>query len=106
MKVSKCTSCGTYKGTKAREGCEECRVYHNCLIHLSHFYSNGNSKGRPNGYILSDKIKSKIADTKTGQKHSEKTKQKISDSVIEYFRKKFPFSEELARKYRKDIKRG
>lgn len=56
-------------------------------------------RGRPVGFKLSDKTKKAISDAKTGQRHSEETKDKISKSLIAYFRRQKPVSEELINTY-------
>ena len=43
-------------------------------------------RGRPTGFKLSKESKQKISLTKTGQLHTEETKEKISDSVAAYFK--------------------
>jgi len=44
-----------------------------------------NPKGRPKGYRLSAESIAKISKTKTGFKHTEETKERISNGVSEYF---------------------
>lgn len=56
-------------------------------------------RGRPIGFKLSDETKKAISLSKQGQKHSEETKEKISKSLIAYFRKKRPVSEEIINMY-------
>lgn len=56
-------------------------------------------RGRPIGFKLSDETKRAISLSKQGQKHSEETKEKISKSLISYFRKKKPVSEEIINMY-------
>lgn len=56
-------------------------------------------RGRPIGFKLSDETKKAISLAKQGQKHSEETKEKISKSLIAYFRKKRPVSEEIINMY-------
>lgn len=48
---------------------------------------------------MSDATKLAISETKTGYKHTEETKDKISETLKEYFRKKKPLSEELILMY-------
>ncbi len=43
------------------------------------------SRGRPKGHKLSTESKRKIAESRTGQKHTEPTKQKISKTLTKYF---------------------
>jgi len=45
-------------------------------------------RGRPVGYIMSKTSKDKIANTKSGQSCSQKTKDKIAKSLVKYFDKK------------------
>ncbi len=42
-------------------------------------------KGRPVGHVLSVQTKQKISISKTGQVHSEETKQKIAEGVSRFF---------------------
>lgn len=43
-------------------------------------------RGRPTGHKLSDVTKMKISNSKMGQTHTEETKNKISESVTEYYK--------------------
>lgn len=43
-------------------------------------------RGRPTGHRLSEKSKRKISKSKMGQTHTDETREKISNSVIEYFK--------------------
>jgi uncharacterized protein YjiK len=43
-------------------------------------------RGRPEGYHLSMESRQKISVTKTGQVHEDKTKRKISKSLLKYFK--------------------
>lgn len=52
-------------------------------------------RGRPLGFRLSETSKRAISMSKTGQLHRQETKDKISTSLIMYFRKKNPISEEI-----------
>ena len=56
-------------------------------------------KGRPIGFKLSEASKRAISEAKKGQKHKESTKDKISKSLRNYFRKKNPLSEEIVNTY-------
>jgi hypothetical protein len=56
-------------------------------------------KGRPIGFRLSEASKRAISEAKKGQKHKETTKNKISRSLQNYFRKKNPLSEEIINTY-------
>ena len=58
-----------------------------------------NNRGRPLGYRLSEESKRAISEAKKGQKHSEATKDKISKSLISYFRLLYPLSRELYEDY-------
>lgn len=58
-----------------------------------------NNRGRPLGYRLSEESKRAISEAKKGQKHSEATKDKISRSLISYFRLLYPLSRELYEDY-------
>lgn len=56
-------------------------------------------RGRPTGFRLSDESKKAISTSKTGQRHKQETKDKISKSLVLYFRKKNPVSVELSSRY-------
>jgi hypothetical protein len=56
-------------------------------------------RGRPLGFRLSEESKRAISESKKGQRHRPETKDKISRSLIVYFRKKDPLSEELTNMY-------
>lgn len=56
-------------------------------------------RGRPRGFRLSEESKQAISRSKEGQRHTQKTRDKISRSLIIYFRKLYPFSEELENRY-------
>lgn len=59
-------------------------------------------RGRPLGYRLSEESKRAISESKKGQKHSEETKEKISKTLLQYFRNLHPLSKELYEDY-KDV---
>jgi len=61
--------------------------------------SNGGRRGRPIGFKLSEASKRAISESKRGQRHRQATKDKISSSLICYFRNKHPLSEELTNMY-------
>jgi len=56
-------------------------------------------RGRPLGFKLSEISKRAISMSKTGQHHRPETKDKISRSLVRYFRKKNPISEEITARY-------
>ena len=56
-------------------------------------------RGRPLGFRLSEASKRAISMSKTGQRHRQETKDKISRSLIMYFRRKNPISEEITNYY-------
>jgi hypothetical protein len=58
-----------------------------------------NKRGRPIGFRLSEESKRSISDSKRGQRHREETKDKISRSLVIYFKRQNPLSEELVRTY-------
>ena len=56
-------------------------------------------RGRPLGFRLSEASKRAISMSKTGQKHRSETKDKISRSLIIFFKRKNPLSEEITNRY-------
>lgn len=60
---------------------------------------NKKRRGRPKGFRLSDESRQKISKSKEGQRHTQETKDKISRSLILYFRKINPLSDEIERRY-------
>lgn len=60
---------------------------------------NNGRRGRPVGFRLNEASKRAISESKKGQRHRQETKDKISDSLIIYFRQKNPLSEELTNMY-------
>jgi hypothetical protein len=60
-------------------------------------------RGRPVGFRLSDTSRRAISISKTGQQHKQETRDKISRSLILYFRRKNPISVEMANRYRKNM---
>ena len=56
-------------------------------------------RGRPMGFKLSENSKRAISQSKLGQRHKEITKDRISHSLIMYFRRKNPLSEEIINRY-------
>lgn len=56
-------------------------------------------RGRPLGYKLNESTKIAIRQSKIGQKHSQETKDKISKSLLSYFRRKNPLSTEMINSY-------
>jgi len=56
-------------------------------------------RGRPLGFRLSETSKRAISMSKTGQQHRPETRDKISRSLIMYFRRRNPISEEIACRY-------
>jgi len=57
------------------------------------------NRGRPFGYRLSEASKRAISESKKGQKHKQETRDKISKSLLIYFRKLNPLSEEIRNIY-------
>ncbi len=64
---------------------------------------NNKGRGRPLGFKLSEESKRAISDSKKGQRHSEATKEKISRTLISYFRNMYPLSAELYDQYQEEI---
>jgi hypothetical protein len=60
-------------------------------------------RGRPLGFKLSAESKKAISNSEKGQRHSEATKEKISRTLISYFRNMYPLSSELYEEYQKEI---
>lgn len=56
-------------------------------------------RGRPLGFTLSEESKRAIRESKRGQRHRQETKDKISSSLVRYFRRQKPFSEEIINTY-------
>lgn len=59
-----------------------------------------NNRGRPLGFKLSPESKKAISDSKRGQRHSEETKEKISRTLMLYFRNVHPLSKEFSEDYK------
>lgn len=56
-------------------------------------------RGRPLGFRLSESSKRSISMAKTGQKHRQETRDKISKSLLGFFKKRSPLSEEITNMY-------
>ena len=56
-------------------------------------------RGRPLGFRLSEESKRAISESKKGQKHKQETKDKISRTLMLYFRRQHPVSQELINRY-------
>lgn len=56
-------------------------------------------RGRPLGFRMSEESKMAIRESKKGQRHKQRTKDKISRTLIIYFRNKNPLSEEIINEY-------
>jgi len=56
-------------------------------------------RGRPVGHRLSDETKEKIRQKRLGAEHSQKTKDKISKSLREYFNEKDALSDSMVYEY-------
>lgn len=56
-------------------------------------------RGRPLGYKLSEESKAAISNSKKGQQHSQETKDKISKSLMLFFRRLHPLSDEITNTY-------
>lgn len=61
--------------------------------------ANGRKRGRPLGFKLTEASKRQISHSKTGQRHKPETRDKISRSLLIYFKRKNPLSEELIDSY-------
>lgn len=66
---------------------------------MNNSYRNGSRRGRPIGFKLSEESKRAISESKRGQCHKQETKDKISRSLIIYFKSKNPVSEEIINYY-------
>lgn len=60
---------------------------------------SNNKRGRPFGHRLSEITKDKIRYRRLGTHHSKATKDKISKSLIEYFRRRDSLSASMANEY-------
>ena len=56
-------------------------------------------RGRPLGFRLSEESKRSISASKIGQKHKKETRDKISRSLLYFFKKLNPLSEEITNMY-------
>lgn len=56
-------------------------------------------RGRPLGFKLTEASKRAISESKKGQRHSEETKQKISKTLMLYFKLQHPLSKEFIDDY-------
>ena len=56
-------------------------------------------RGRPLGFRLSEESKDAIRKSKKGQTHKQETKDKISRTLIIYFKNRNPLSEEITNEY-------
>lgn len=63
-------------------------------------------RGRPLGFRLSEESKIAISMSKIGHHHSKSTKDKISKSLLLYFRRLNPLSKELLNYYKKRSEEG
>jgi len=63
-------------------------------------------RGRPLGFRLSEESKIAISLSKIGHHHSKSTKDKISRSLLLYFRRLNPLSKELLNYYKKRCEEG
>lgn len=56
-------------------------------------------RGRPLGFKLSEESKRAISKSKTGQRHTQETRDKISKSLTLYFKRLYPLSDEIVNSY-------
>jgi len=56
-------------------------------------------RGRPLGFKLSDESKQAISSSKLGHIHSNNTKDKISGSLVKFYKDKYPLSSEMLEFY-------
>jgi hypothetical protein len=66
---------------------------------LSDTNDDKRKRGRPRGFKLSQESKDAISESKMGQSHTQETKDKISRSLIIYFKRKNPLSDEIENIY-------
>jgi len=57
-------------------------------------------RGRPEGFRLSEKSKDRIRESRYGVHHSKATRNKISRSLIKYFKERNPLSENIRYDYK------
>jgi len=57
-------------------------------------------RGRPEGFRLSEDSKERIRESRFGRRHSEETKDKISKSLVKYFKEKDPLSDTMRDDYK------
>lgn len=101
----KCTICGKYKPLWSFYRCKNkpLGIQYSCKVCVNKSQQAKNidrKRGRPIGHKLSEKTKAQISKSKMGTKHKEETKDKISESLIKYFRYKWPVSKDIKRVYR------
>jgi len=58
------------------------------------------TRGRPSGFRLLEESKEKIRQSRLGTHHTEKTKNKISKSLIIYFKSRDSFTESIRNEYK------
>lgn len=77
----------------------ECKTCRNRIARENRLSCNTKKIGRPAGFIMSEWSKNRIKSWRTGKRHTEETKDKISNSVKIYFRNKYTISDELSERY-------
>ena len=60
---------------------------------------NKRRRGRPLGFKLREESKRAISESKKGQRHKQETKDKISRTLMLYFRRQHPVSQEIIGRY-------
>ncbi|TET56940.1 MAG: hypothetical protein E3J52_11115 [Promethearchaeota archaeon] len=103
--IKRCNTCGRFLSaddfSKGSYRCRKCNRNYSMLWRESNYVFSNNTAGRPKGYVVSEKTKAKISKTRTGSFQDWSTKDKISKSLLCYFREKNSLSDEMSYIYKK-----